>query len=836
MHQCPIARPRTKQLFVAAIALILVLGLPPTLSADPCGMVPPIYDGPGRPITRVGAQQTYVFYHQGVETFVIRPGFRGKVDNFGMLIPFPTPPAIRKVADQTFAQIAAAIDPPEIVAYVYRRHFRRKSGRGRAPAPARQASLATGKRDVRVLRKEAIGMYEVAVLEAGSAQALKRWMDSHGYKYPDGMDQACEDYVKAGWCFVAVKTRVGPKAPLDPKPGMRQAKTALPDSHDFQGHVQGMGFRFRSKQLVVPMRLSAFNEGRLRNIVYLLTDGPRKIQRIADKYVVRQLPGWQVYRNLTRPLPLRVVGGSYRDLRPWQRQNLSVRRNPEPHNGIAAELFASDLLAAQKRRLSHRFEEREKALLNIGENLGLRGPAIDQLHAKALEEHRSKALRYALSAIKQLTLNVVDGDFPREVLANSNLQFAWYRMPGERNNKRNYDATHQGPTPYQPAGKLYRGALPATPAQQQRLASHSTLWVVGVSSGAALLLLLAALFWRRATAPLLGLLLVAWVSNARAESLDALLGKLKQPKQAPQAAKALAALGEPAISKLLNIAFDADDLETRGWALVAIGQSGARRADGELKKLHDNPNHPLLVRTWAAAARINLAADANALMAMTELTGRFPATARPLGQRLTRVLAQNKQLDTEGLLMVSARLPALRSSLSPLILALPAKQLVEVMVRGKSASSRQQAAAYLATQGRSNAASDTVIAAVIAAYRFDRRAKQVPWQGGALFIPSLNWKAESARRLVGNLLRWHLWCEHRGRSDLQRQLHNNLRSLALASAAGYRSPGWSNVSVESWLRSWAAVVGRSGIARLLAEQGLAGEPRYKILLSSLAER
>ena len=26
-------------------------------------------------------------------------------------------------------------------------------------------------------------------------------MTDHGYKYPKGMDKACEDYVQIGWCF-----------------------------------------------------------------------------------------------------------------------------------------------------------------------------------------------------------------------------------------------------------------------------------------------------------------------------------------------------------------------------------------------------------------------------------------------------------------------------------------------------------------------------------------------------------------------------------------------------------------------------------------------------------
>ena len=44
-----------------------------TIWADPCGMVPPIYVGDEVPIARIGIQKTYVFYKDGVETFVIRP-------------------------------------------------------------------------------------------------------------------------------------------------------------------------------------------------------------------------------------------------------------------------------------------------------------------------------------------------------------------------------------------------------------------------------------------------------------------------------------------------------------------------------------------------------------------------------------------------------------------------------------------------------------------------------------------------------------------------------------------------------------------------------------------
>jgi len=101
--------------FSICICLLTGAGFASSLQADPCGMVPPIYTGPGVPIVRTGLQQTYVFYKDGVETFAIKPGFQGRVEDFGMLIPFPSPPSLRKIADNTFTQIDNAIDPPEVV-------------------------------------------------------------------------------------------------------------------------------------------------------------------------------------------------------------------------------------------------------------------------------------------------------------------------------------------------------------------------------------------------------------------------------------------------------------------------------------------------------------------------------------------------------------------------------------------------------------------------------------------------------------------------------------------------------------------------------------------------
>ncbi|MGE3852260.1 MAG: DUF2330 domain-containing protein, partial [Planctomycetota bacterium] len=432
-----------RRLLLAAGVLLLTVQLAQLASADPCGMVPPIYTGDGPAITRVGIQKTYVFYRNGVETFVIRPGFTGKVEEFGMLIPFPSVPAMRKVDDDTFAHIAAAIDPPEVVINLIPLPQPSAPPTSGAARPTSAENGLKVEDQVRVIKEEAIGMYEVVVLEAGSPAALKKWMDGHGYHYPTGMDKACGEYVAAGWCFVAVKTRVSKKSAVDPQAGMRNVDPGLGPNGTFDGNVQAMGFRFAVPELVVPMRLSSFNAGELHNIVYLLTDQPMNIRNTPTGHVRRQVSGAELHRNITGLLPLRIIGGTVADLSEETRKQADDMRQPGPVNGLARELFAFDLLASVTGNLSHPHEEREKQLLNIAEALDLRGPEIDALNHASLAELRKKAGESALGLLKTMTLTIWDGEFEREMLARENLSFVSFNMPAAQNTLASYNAVEK---------------------------------------------------------------------------------------------------------------------------------------------------------------------------------------------------------------------------------------------------------------------------------------------------------------------------------------------------------------------------------------------------------
>ena len=823
-----------------AILGMLILGMLISTSAyaDPCGMVPPITRGPGKPIERVGVQKTYVFFQRGIETIVIRPGFKGTVDNFGMLIPFPSPPAIRKMPDDIFPHVAASIDPPEVVAYV-QRHLPMPMALGSASGKrAKKLALNELAADtVRVLREEAVGMYEVAVLAAGSAKALKRWMDEKRYRYPKGMDKPVQDYVQAKWTFVAVKTRVGRKAGVDPRPGMRSAKATLRPEQSFDGHVQAMGFRFRSNRLVVPMRLSAFNGGRMRNIVYLLTESPQRVAQMPAKYVVRQIPGRKLYQNLTRPLPLRVHGGTINDLKPWQRNGLKQRRNPDRFLKYARQLFSSDIHAAARGRLFHEHEETEKDLLRISERLSLRGKSMDNAHEQAIKKQAIKSSRHSLHRIKQLTLTIIDGDFARDVVANTNLTFAHYRMPSESNNARNYNARREGPGLKKPSGKLYRSALPASDPVRASGASnsHRSLAFAGIGS---LALLLFSFVRKRFVVPLtlaFGVLLSATTARANDPQLKSLIENLKNRTQASHASAQLVKLGSRATDALINIAFDATDPVQRGWAVVSLAEIGGPVVNRNLKKLHSNPNHPLVVRTWAAAARVRMARDTQTLVKLSRLMSQFPALKRPLGMRIAQMFSgRQNQAALEQMLEIATTNPQLQQALLPTVLKAGYKPLMRLMVGAKKQQVRRQAAAFIATLAqRKKGLQDEIAAETVRVLRFRPSEEDEPWKGGPLFLPSIRWTAQYARPLVNHLIAWHVWADTRDRRDVQRQLHNNLRSVNLARAAGYSSPGWSNVKTERWLKAWGKTIGRNRLRKLLLTQGWATYRRYKHILSAL---
>ncbi|MGE0433644.1 MAG: hypothetical protein AB7S36_15415, partial [Planctomycetota bacterium] len=591
-----------------------------------------------------------------------------------------------------------------------------------------------------------------------------------------------------------------------------------------------------------------------------------------EAFVRRQISGEELYRNVTAPLPVRVYGADDVNTPEVQQaiKAVAAQRDPAPRNGLAKELFAFDLAAARSGQLAHPHEEQEKRLLDISERLDLRGPEIDHLHYAALAELRKQAGDAALTYLKGMTMTVIDGDFPREVIAQDNLQFISYTIPAEENTAMKYDAVQALRADMSTAGggvigRPVPGTNPAIPRSGIRVQddaptlpdyppagsesttyrhdtpkSDTTLVAVLVSTASVFLGLGVVLLMRRRGAAAAAMLLAAGVifgvgaqqtalaQDNEADEIVKLIDQLGDKDTSAKALDALVKKGAKAADHLLGEAEEGQDAVKRGWSIVALGEIGGTDAEQRLTLLYKNEKQNMLVRTWAAAAVVKMKRTMDELTGMCELISTFPALGRPLGMRIVGMLNANLEGNSvEKLLRASMRIPQLQTALARPILSLGPKPLVQVMQKGADNEVRRQAAGYLAALGQQGGddQKDTA-AATIEAYNFDADAKVHPWTGGALFLPGMQWQKEQAAALVRNLIQWHLWLDRNGQQAEQQQINNNLRSIGLIRVAGL---GWpQSEDTMGWLRLWAGgPAGKADVKKILEAQGVANDPKYK---------
>ena len=179
----------------------------------------------------------------------------------------------------------------------------------------------------------------------------------------------------------------------------------------------------------------------------------------------------------------------------------------------------------------------------------------------------------------------------------------------------------------------------------------------------------------------------------------------------------------------------------------------------------------------------------------------------------------------EKLLRVSTEVPQVAGPLTPSILVRGADELLDVMTGSDDQNIRRRAAAYLANLGAQDI--ESVSNSVIEAYKFDGAAENVPWDGGPLFVPSVNWSKANATELMRHLVGWDIKAYQDDDMELQRQLHNNLRNLAqrigINRQRGRSSSGfnWQFNSPREWFQLWGKQAGQEEARDLLEEIGVA---------------
>lgn len=247
----------------AALAAALATAfLPPMPARAMCGPI-------GRPQQVVevdGDQRVFIYHRNGMEDLILQAAIKGNGADFGMVLPLPAVPDIRKVERAFFDDL---FDMTRTRQVAWAEAAERAGGAGKGM----QADNAALER-VEVVKKDVVGPFETVVLKARRMDALDDWLKENGYQTTEENKKLMQSYLDKEWYFVAVKVTVE---------GQKQG---------FDGRAQPMGFRFPTKTIVLPTKMASIVDKGMTFSIYVVTNS-----RVS-------LPGFeqQGVTSLARPL------------------------------------------------------------------------------------------------------------------------------------------------------------------------------------------------------------------------------------------------------------------------------------------------------------------------------------------------------------------------------------------------------------------------------------------------------------------------------------------------------------------------------------------------------
>jgi hypothetical protein len=171
------------------------------------------YFGPANTTTKVempGEDLLYVLDGQSVEAH-LQVRYSGAVDRFAMVLPVPALPEFHVGSQRLFASLDAATSPAFDVSVSKNctAGYCGEAGAGGGGAlggggPGGGAG-GGGNGGPQVVLKQAVGVFEITVLQGGTAQELTDWLDANGYAQNPAAEPIIQKYLEKSYLFVAVK-------------------------------------------------------------------------------------------------------------------------------------------------------------------------------------------------------------------------------------------------------------------------------------------------------------------------------------------------------------------------------------------------------------------------------------------------------------------------------------------------------------------------------------------------------------------------------------------------------------------------------------------------------
>lgn len=170
-------------------------------------------------------QQAFIYFANKTENLVVMTSYEGNAKDFVWVIPTPSKPEVTKGSAELFRSLDILTDTTD----------------GQPDIKATGSAVTLGLADstkeaVSVIAEKTVDIYDTTVLQATDATALSKWLNDHGYSYPEDKSPMLKSYVDQGWYFVAAK--------------IQQSITKI-------GTLTPLRLTFASDTIIYPMRLTA---------------------------------------------------------------------------------------------------------------------------------------------------------------------------------------------------------------------------------------------------------------------------------------------------------------------------------------------------------------------------------------------------------------------------------------------------------------------------------------------------------------------------------------------------------------------------------------------------
>lgn len=188
--------------------------------------------------------QKAVILHAGdTEDLILQVKYEGQAKDFAWLVPLPAKPEVSAVQEPIFDEISEYTQKRQ---EWYAFHGFMRTG----------ISLSE---EVKVLERKKVGVYDVAVIKADTAETMMKWLSENGYSIPEKAKTLLNEYISKGWVFTALR--------IHPEEEKLWVEKALN-----QGTLIPLKFTFKSQDAIYPLKISSLNKGPTEVLLYVFAD------------------------------------------------------------------------------------------------------------------------------------------------------------------------------------------------------------------------------------------------------------------------------------------------------------------------------------------------------------------------------------------------------------------------------------------------------------------------------------------------------------------------------------------------------------------------------------